>query len=188
MKKIKCIPAVLLALGLIGFSTSGYSQSRTKGETTPVRVGSTILNLGIGVGADYRHSYGTGFGFKAAAEFGLWQAGPGVITLGPEIGGSFSNGGYYDDFRASTMVIAARAAWHYGWQVPGLDTYGGVSAGVGFHHYKYRNDQDYSYNETFPYFGGFLGASYFISPQFGFNAEVGYDITNFQVGVVFKLQ
>ena len=112
MKKIKCIPAVLLALGLIGFSTSGYSQSHTSGETTPVRVGSTILNLGIGVGADYRHSYGTGFGFKAAAEFGLWQAGPGVITLGPEIGGSFSNGGYYDDFRASTMVIAARAAWH----------------------------------------------------------------------------
>jgi len=56
MKKIKCIPAVLLALGLIGFSTSGYSQSHTSGETTPVRVGSTILNLGIGVGADYRHS------------------------------------------------------------------------------------------------------------------------------------
>jgi hypothetical protein len=27
---------------------------------TPVQVGSTIVNLGIGVGADYRTSYGTG--------------------------------------------------------------------------------------------------------------------------------
>jgi hypothetical protein len=188
MKKMKVLSAVVFVFSLLALSHSGYAQSRgVNGEVTPVKVGSTILNLGIGVGADYRgDSYGTGFGFKAAAEFGLWQAGPGVITLGPEIGGSFSSGGYhdFDNYRSHTFVVAGRAAWHYGWQVPGLDTYGGLSAGLGFHHWGYTDHYD---NSVIPAFGGFVGASYFISPQFGFNAEAGYDITNFQVGVVFKL-
>ena len=189
MKKLKFLPAALLVFGLLALCTPGYSQSRAvSGEVTPVKVGSTIFNAGIGVGADYRgDSYATGFGFKLAAEFGLWQAGPGVITLGPEVGGSFSGGHYrnYDNYRAHTFVVAGRAAWHYGWQVPGLDTYGGISAGLGFHHWGYTNNYD---NQVIPAFGGFVGASYFISPQFGFNAEAGYDITNFQVGIVLKLQ
>ena len=58
-----------------------------------MQVGSVFVNMGIGFGADYKgESYGTPFGFKVAAEFGLWEAGPGVITLGPELGGSFSSG------------------------------------------------------------------------------------------------
>jgi hypothetical protein len=191
MKKMKCIPAVLVVICLVTFSTSGYAQSHMgRGEISPVQVGSTVFNLGIGVGADYKgDSYGTGFGFKASAEWGLWQAGPGVITLGPEIGGSFSNGGsQYLDYRASTIVVAARAAWHFGWQVPGLDTYGGFSGGMGFHHRSKNSEVNNNYNQVIPAFGAFVGASYFISPQFGFNAEAGFDITNFQVGVVFKLQ
>ena len=191
MKKMKCLPFALIAFSLFALSTPGYSQTRAgHGEVTPVKVGSTVLNLGIGVGADYKgDSYASGFGFKVAAEWGLWQAGPGVITLGPEIGGSFSNGGFhnYDNYQSRTIIIAARSAWHYGWQVPGLDTYGGFSAGLGFHHWGYRNDVDHYQDQVIPAFGGFVGASYFISPQFGFNAEAGYDITNFQVGVIFKL-
>ncbi len=110
---------------------------------TPMQIGSIFLNLGVGVGADYKgEGYGTGVGFKASAEFGLWQAGPGVITLGPEIGGSFSNQGYAgSSYYSNTFVIAGRSAWHYGWEVPGLDTYAGFSAGIGFHHYtNYNND------------------------------------------------
>jgi hypothetical protein len=192
MKKISVIGIVLLS---ICFQQNAFSQSKAhggvNGPTTPMQVGSVFLNLGIGVGADYKgDNYGTGFGFKASAEFGLWQAGPGVITLGPEIGGSFSSSSHYnnnDNYNANTFVVAGRAAWHYGWGVQGLDTYGGASAGIGFHHYGYKNP-DYSNNSVIPAFGAFVGVSYFISPTFGFNAEAGYDITNFQVGVVFKLQ
>jgi hypothetical protein len=68
----------------------------------------------------------------------------------------------------------------------GLDTYGGLSAGIGFHHYQYSTDIDYDYNEVIPVFVAFVGASYFVSPRFGFNAKEGYDITNFQVGLVFR--
>ena len=60
------------------------------------------------------------------------------------------------------------------------------SAGMGFHHYTYHGYDGST--QVIPAFGGFIGGSYFITPNFGFNAEAGFDITNFQVGVVFKIQ
>jgi hypothetical protein len=179
----------------IGSATASFAQhGRANGPTTPVEVGSVIVNGGIGIGSGYEGDYyNSPFGIKGAVEWGLWQAGPGVITLGGEVGGSFSNGGYngpygynYDNYHSSTVVFAARAAWHYGWQVPGLDTYGGVSAGLGFHHYSYDNP-NYSHSKVIPVPGIFVGASYFVTPTFGFNAEAGHDITDIQFGVVFKL-
>ena len=190
MKKV-IVPLVFLVSIL--FTQKTYSQSSHNtgsGVVTPMEVGSIFLNLGVGVGADYKgESYGTPFGFKASAEYGLWDAGPGVITLGPEIGGTFSSATNGYTTKSNTFVTAGRAAWHYGWQVPNLDTYGGFSAGLGFHSYTYYDgSNNISSNTVIPAFGAFAGASYFITPTFGFNAEFGFDITNFQVGVVFKLQ
>ncbi len=180
----------LLLLAVLGNTSLSFAQhGRANGPVTPVRIGSIILNLGAGPGVDYKgDSYGTPLGLKAAVEWGLWQAGPGVITLGGEIGNSFSSGGYYTDYHSHTIVAAVRSAWHYGWQVGGLDTYGGISAGIGFHHYQYTRDVNYSYSDVIPVPGIFIGASYFVTPSFGFNAEAGSDITQFQVGVVFKLK
>ena len=191
MKKV-IVPLAILVSAL--FTQNTFSQtshgSAANAVVTPMEVGSIFLNLGVGVGADYKgESYGTPFGFKASAEYGLWDAGPGVITLGPELGGTFSStttNGFTT--KSNTFVTAGRAAWHYGWQVPNLDTYGGFSAGIGFHNYTYYNGNNNSSNTVIPAFGVFAGASYFITPTFGFNAEFGFDITNFQVGVVFKLQ
>ncbi len=189
---MKHISIKLLAIVVFLSAVSIQSNAQSKGmqgSVSPVRVGSAILNMGIGVGAEYRGDYyGTPFGTKIAAEWGLWHAGPGVITLGGEAGASFSNGGYYDNYRARTIVIAVRSAWHYGWKVRGLDTYGGFSAGMGFHHYDYNHNTDVSYNSVIPVAGAFVGASYFVSPKFGFNAEAGYDITQLQIGLVFKLK
>jgi len=159
------------------------------GEVAPVAVGTVTVNAGIGVGAAYDGANG-GFGFKLAAEYGLWQVGPGIITLGPEIGMSFSGNyhhQFYDDYRGHTFIVAARSAYHYGWGIQGLDTYGGFAFGPGFHYSKSKSTGAKD-NTTFPVFGAFVGASYFINPQIGFNAEMGYDITNFQVGVILKLQ
>jgi len=192
MKKVFVPFAILIGLS---FSQKVFSQSKSSsGGSAPMEVGSVLFNAGIGVGANYygTYDYGTAFGFKLAADFGLWQAGPGVISLGPEIGGSFSSGAYggiySGDGTNNTFVIAGRGAWHCGWDVPGLDTYAGASAGIGFNHYSYYTNNSYSASRVIPTFGGFVGASYYIKPNFGFNAEAGYDITVFQVGVVFKLQ
>ncbi len=189
MKKIKLHQ---FALFILAFALPLFASAQSKtgsGPVSPVQVGSLTLNIGVGVGSHYRDDYyNSGFGTKAALEWGLWQAGPGVITLGPEVGGSFSSGGYHEDYKSRTTIVAARSAWHYGWEIKGLDTYGGFSTGLGFHHYEYTSDRHYDKSEVIPVFGAFVGASYFVSPTFGFNAEAGYDITNFQVGVVFKLQ
>jgi len=179
----------LLCITVTFAASAQRSHPAANGPTTPVQVGSVIFNAGIGVGSGYEGDYyNSPLGLKAALEWGLWQAGPGVITLGAEAGGSFSNGGYrnYENYNSRTFVVAARAAWHYGWQVPGLDTYGGVSAGLGFHHYHYDNP-DFTHNSVIAVPGIFVGASYFVTPTFGFNAEAGHDITDIQVGVVFKL-
>jgi hypothetical protein len=189
MKKV-VVPFVFL-IGL-SFSQKVFSQNKSGSSAAPMEVGSVLVNAGIGVGANYygTYDYGTAFGFKIAADFGLWQAGPGVISLGPEIGGTFASGAYggiySGDGTNNTFVIAGRGAWHCGWNVPSLDTYAGASAGIGFNHYSYYNST--SNSRVIPTFGGFIGASYFIKPNFGFNAEAGYDITVFQVGVVFKIQ
>ena len=173
--------------------TAVVSNAQKNNSETPFRKGSVTVNLGVGIGNDYKGDYkyynsGNGFGTKSSLEFGLWQAGPGVVSLGAEVGGSFSSGGRYNDFRSRTIIVAGRSAWHYGWKVKGLDTYAGLAPGLGFHHYQYKNDIDYASNTVIPVLGVFAGASYFVSPKFGFNAEAGYDITNFQIGLVFKLK
>jgi hypothetical protein len=185
-------------LPLAFMTTASYAQPGHEighGPVTPVRVGTMLFNAGIGAGSGYEGDYyNPAFGIKGAVEWGLWQAGPGVITLGGEAGGSFSNGGYNSNgtndnhYRSSTIIIAARAAWHFGWQVPGLDTYGGFSAGLGFHHFEYDQPAAFSHNTVIPVPGIFVGASYFVTPTFGFNAEAGHDITDIQIGVVFKIK
>ena len=194
MKKQNYISAIILFFIL---GTAAVSSAQKKSMVTPFRKGSVTVNLGVGTGVDYKGNYkyynsGNGFGTKAALEFGIWQAGPGVVSLGAQVGGTFSNGsknGNFNDFRSRTVVVAGRSAWHYGWKVPGLDTYAGASAGAGFHHYDYNKGSDYYNNdEVIPVFGGFVGASYFFTPGFGVNVEAGYDITNLQAGVIFKLR
>jgi hypothetical protein len=192
MKRLSILRLACIVAFVAISSTCFGQHPQPNGPTTPVQVGTVTVNGGIGVGGYYNgDDFSTPFGLKAAVEFGLWQAGPGVVTLGGELGGSWSSGGYAvrNDYSAHTIIVAARAAWHYGWEVKGLDTYGGVSAGLGFHHYQYYADPyTYSHNQVLAVPGIFVGASYFVTPTFGFNAEAGHDITDFQVGVVFKLQ
>jgi hypothetical protein len=189
VKKVKLRFVILIVPVLVG-SFGSYAQSRNgSGATDPVRIGTVILNAGVGFGSDYKGDYySSAFGTKIDAEWGLWQGGPGVITLGGEIGGSFSSGGYYYNYAARTEVVAVRSAWHYGWEVSGLDTYGGLSAGLGLHHFEYNNDIGYNGTEVIPVAGVFVGASYFVTSKFGFNVEAGYDITDIQVGIIFKLR
>ncbi len=190
MKKQNLIPAILLTL-FIGLSATSVAQSDR--PISPVEKGSLIFNVGIGAGAEYQNDFNASFGTKAAIEYGMWNAGPGIVTLGAEVGGSFSNGGTNNDFnnyKSNTIVVAGRSAWHHGWNIRGLDTYAGLSAGAGFHHYKYVNKTGNSINqsEVIPVFGGFVGASYFFRPMFGINVEAGYDITQIQAGIILKLK
>lgn len=187
MKKQNIIPAILMALF---FSLATVTDAQNRAPLSPVEKGSITFNAGVGTGTEYKSDYyNSAFGTKAALEAGLWQAGPGVITLGVEAGTSFANGSnVYDNYKTSTFIVAGRSAWHHGWNVKGLDTYAGLSAGAGFHNYQYNKNGKVRQSEVIPVFGGFVGASYFITPTFGFNVEAGYDITQIQGGIVFKIK
>jgi hypothetical protein len=198
--KIQTLSSAIFLFFIIGTTT--VSNAQRNSNVTPFQKGTVTANLGVGFGTDYKGDYrsynsGSGLGTKAALEFGIWQAGPGVVSLGAEIGGTFSGSrsGPNNDFKARTLVIAGRSAWHYGWKVGGLDTYAGVSAGAGFHHYNFTNTSNngntvnkVNSDDVIPVFGAFVGASYFFTPNFGVNIEGGYDITALQAGVVFKLR
>ncbi len=181
---------LILIIPLFAESICAHAQPpKNIGNFDPIKIGTLTTNVGFGIGNDYEGDYyNSGFGIKIAAEWGLWPARPGVLTLGGEIGGSFSSGGHYYNYASRTVVVAARSAWHYGWGVQGLDTYGGFSAGFGIHHYEYDNTIGQDGTQVVPVFGCFVGASYFITPKFGFNAEAGYDITEIQAGIIFKLR
>src|SRR5260221_4284112 len=172
MKKLMILrmACMVSCIGITLTSSAQHGHGGANGPTTPVKLGSVTVNGGIGVGSSYEGDYyNSPFGLKAAIEWGLWEAGPGVITLGGEFGGSFSSGGYqnYNNYSSRTIIVAARAAWHYGWEVPGLDTYGGVSAGLGFPQFHYNNPGYFHSNGiTLPVI--FLVTSYFLSTTFCF--------------------
>ena len=185
MKKTKT--PVLLLIGLIAMSAS-FAQPHKKNTGAPRQIGNASLSFGMGAGVNYRNYFTDGiYSMKMALEFAVWRAGPGVISLGGETGFSFSNG----NRGGFTFLAAARSAWHCGWQIRGLDTYGGFSVGAALLHsdnkvyYLEGNNYD---DQLIPVPGAFAGASYFISPHFGLNAEAGSDFTHFQIGLIFKLK
>ncbi len=186
MKTQKTISAIFFGLA-IALSASISAQSSV--PEIPFEKGSVTFSAGVGVGTDYNTNYSySAFGTKAVVEVGLWQAGPGTISLGGQVGASFSNAGKYNNYKSSTFIVAGRSAFHYGWNVKGLDTYAGLSAGAGFNNYKYTGNEIVNESEVVPVFGGFVGASYFITPNFGFNVEAGRDITSIQAGIIFKIK
>jgi hypothetical protein len=180
---------IVLLLVLCASVTESNAQIGSHLFVDPIQVGSISINAGVGLGVPYHGSVGTPFGVKAAINWGVVQLGSGVITLGLSTGGSFSHGsteGVAEN--SSSVVFLARGAWHYGWEVPGLDLYGGLSSGVAVHRFHYGDPLDRSSNSADLLPGIFFGASYFVASVFGFNAEVGDDITILQLGIVVKIQ
>jgi hypothetical protein len=195
MKTIKYILLSTIIFGCVGLNNT-YAQ---KGPVDPMSVDSWTLNMGFGPGIQYYSGYAAGFGpgFQVAFEKGMWQLGPGVLTLGAELGFSYFNYSYgtgHEAYKYSwfSVITAARCAYHYGWKVPGLDTYGGLATGLRFLSFtaSYDYPHEVGYNPGAVYFfpGIYFGASYFFNPLFGVNAEFGYNTCYAQIGVIFKLK
>src|SRR5262249_21387056 len=93
--------------------------------------GTNVLSAGIGLGSSLAngYTYGTqGIGLSASYERGIWEAGPGVISLGGYIGyKTFSEvyGGY--SYKWNYTIIGGRGAYHFtGLNVDNLDLYAGL--------------------------------------------------------------
>ncbi|MCL2098251.1 MAG: hypothetical protein FWH23_05775 [Bacteroidales bacterium] len=175
MKKIFTVCCVVCLL--LGSSFPARAQDA---PTDPIEVGTWMVNADIGLGG---HIYGGsrmlyGFGFKIAAQKGLWQAGPGVISLGAEAGMGLAS---YEGMNFSRLNVALRSNFHYGWEVPGLDTYGGISMGLGF-----ATHSNQLGNNVFLYGDLHVGVSYFFLENFAVNAEIGVGSMQFMIGFAYR--
>jgi hypothetical protein len=189
MKKLRSL--VIAALLFCSFSASLYAQDEETTVIPPMTKGTVLLNVGFGPAthwAGYYHGFAPGF--MVAVDAGLWELGPGILTIGGEFGWDFSsyhhteyNTEYTEKYMSVT--VAARSTYHYGWNIKGLDTYGGIALGgrIPVYHKGYYNDPQFGLGGGF-----FVGASYFFTPVIGVNAELGYNITYIQAGMVFILK
>jgi len=183
----------LIIISLLIFTLSQTTcTTYAKGQLDPVKLGTWVINVGIGPGT---HTFGNGAGFgpalKGSFETGMFDLGPGVITLGGEAAFSFFSQHYGQDWNETwvNFMFGARAAYHYGWDVEGLDTYCGVPLGIGFcAHAVDENPGSKGYSPVYPYVGIFFGASYFFTKSVGINGEFGYNSTYANLGVIFKLK
>jgi hypothetical protein len=201
MKKTGIFNVFFIALGILAGSLWNEAFSQNKVPKDPMDKDGIFLGFGFGPAVQYYSGYAAGFGpgFQASFEKGMWKLGPGVLTLGAELGFSyFAYTGEWKDhddaykYQWFSSIGAVRSAYHYGWNVRGLDTYGGMAAGMrvllfnGTYNYGYNNT--YNPGSIYPFVGLFAGASYFFNDLIGINGELGYNINYAQIGMTFKLQ
>lgn len=171
----------LVAMAVMTFS-SMYAQH--------FNVGSNAVNVGIGFGT-VLGGLGTGRpAISASFERGLWEAGPGVISLGAYAGitgYTYKTEGYTQKWNYT--VVGARGAYHFNGltSVPQFDPYGGVM--LGYNIVSYSDTGGFSgsnaYGSGFGY-SLFVGGRWFFSDNLAAFAELGYGISILNAGIAFK--
>lgn len=177
MKKIILITAVTLLI-----NSPIFAQQ--------FQLGTSAVNLGIGFGTALG-GMGTGRpAISASFEHGLWEAGPGVISLGGYVGNTgynYSSEGYTQKWNYT--VVGARGAYHFhGLEtVPQLDPYAGLMLGYNIASYSvsggYTGPNNYGSGLGYSFF---LGARWFFTNNLAAFAELGYGVSVINAGISFK--
>lgn len=174
------------------------SAAATGGE--PFAVGTTALNVGIGLGS--RYSYGGGYfggnsssspALSVSVERGIIPLGPGVLGVGVFAGyqgASYDLGGG-DKWKFTDVIVTVRGAFHYP-VLPQFDAYGGLGLGVRRLSSSWSGSATSIYNlsgntsSTDVASGLFVGGRYFFTSNIGAFAELGYDQTYLKAGLTAK--
>jgi hypothetical protein len=190
---------------LLGLSINTQAQ-----EEHCFRPGTSAVNLGIGIGNTI--TYDNGYGgyapispaFTASYEYGIAHAGIGTIGAGLQLGiqGSeytYDNGnGYIAKERWTTLSFSPRATYHFDVLTrKKIDFYPIVQLNVYSYGYSYtqtgidNNGHPRTYNPSTNNSVGvypsiLIAVRYFVTPNFGFYSELGYDISIIKAGFTFK--
>lgn len=154
-------------------STVAMSQSYEKGDN--------LLNIGVGFGGTFGMPIGISY------EHGFSDK----ISGGAYVGyASKTENLVFADYKWTYMLGAARASYHFNFNVENLDPYLGVI--LGYNYAKGEWDGGGSNAWATPsaggvVYGGHAGVRYFFSPKIGIFAEVGYGLGNANAGIAFKL-
>jgi hypothetical protein len=165
------------------------------------QAGTNVISAGIGLGSSLASgfTYGTQSpGFSASYERGIWEAGPGVISLGGYIGAKtfkygFVENGVASSYKWNYTIIGARGAYHFtGLDVENLDLYAGVMIAYDNLSFNYSNSSGTSISgNSGSYNSGlgvsvFAGARYYFAGNLAVFGELGYGVSILGIGLSYK--
>lgn len=139
--------------------------------------GDKILNAGINLGGHYGGGFGVGASFEAGITDFIGVGGQADFV-------TWSSGLNYNFF-----TIAGRGTYHFGKHfitVDNLDLYGGLA--LGYRVANHNNDVWWAgtvYGSGV-HIGPFAGARYYMKPNFGFFAELGWNASPLKAGIALK--
>jgi hypothetical protein len=180
MKKSAFFSTALVAISI-------FSAVRVHAQA--FEAGTNVVSAGIGLGSSLANGYTYGTqspGFSASYDRGIWEAGPGVISLGAYIG--FKSFSYpMEDAKWNYTIIGARGAWHFtGLNVDKLDLYGGLM--LSYDNLSFSANDGYapgSYSSNVE-LTPFVGARYYFANNLGAYAELGYGVAILSIGLSYK--
>lgn len=164
MKKL-----LLVIFATLSLSATTYAQDIEKNDN--------VIYLGFGLDpywSPYRKNVGPivlGYERIITDVIGIGRFGVGGL-----VGQSFYGDGY------GRTTILAKAAYHFDFNVTGLDFYAGAGLGLNF----YNWDNHPGYRRTPLGHHVYAGIRYFFTDNFGLWAELGYGYSAFNGGVAFK--
>ncbi len=167
--------------------------------------GAIAVNANIGL-SNYSYGYGllnSSVGLppiSASLDVGVIDgliADRASVGIGGYVGFATYSYKYYDYYqeKMTRMCFGARGTFHFQ-LTEKLDTYAGVMLGLYTYGYKYSYNPAYSYYNDYSVrdnysdfaFSSFIGARWYMSKNFGFNAELGYGFTYISAGITFRLK
>lgn len=183
MKKIHPLTVALFLL----LSQAARSQT--------YKIGTNVVSAGVGLGSSLgNYSYASQSpGFSAQFERGIWELGPGVVSLGGYVGiknykYSYTDpygGGHYES-KWNYTIVGVRGAYHYtGLDISNLDVYGGVMLSYDALSFKDNSGSSLHYGSTVGA-TGFVGGRYFFAQMLGAYAELGYGVSYLNIGLCLK--
>ena len=185
MKKVSLFFAVMM----ISFAASSQNTF-TKGDK--------VLNLGVGFGT--YGDFGTttippvSLSLEYCVKDNLFND-KSSLGIGGYAGYHSSKWEYLDDavwgYKYSNFILGARGVLHYQ-LINKLDTYWGLLLGYDIASAKFYGEDFGPYTPAASKVGGlvystFLGARYYFNEKFAANAELGYGIATFHIGISYKL-
>lgn len=190
-----------IVYGLAALLLMSFFPLRSQAQAA-YQLGDNVISVAAGFGTSYgAFTYGKQTpAFSLQYERGLWQAGPGVISLGGYLGyksyqysGSFLGFSYQEKWNYT--IFGVRGAWHLqnfeGTELQKWDLYGGAMLGYFNLNYTYSdNDPSIDYNDinysSSVGLSAFLGARYFFTPKLAAQGEIGYGISYLNLGLAYK--
>lgn len=174
----------LAALALVGSVSLANAQEI-------FHKGSTAVNAGVGIGSIYSNL--TIPPLSVSLDYGvvdnLINDNNGSISVGGYVGYTASSANYgVSKYRTSYAILGARGAFHYQF-APKLDTYAGLMLSYNLASSSWSGEAVPAVKAANSDLGitAYLGARYFFTESVGAFAELGYGISNLNLGVTFKL-